>query len=114
MQRRSHPIAMLLLVTFVAAMSGTQVFAAAPVRHPAGCHGNMPSVPSPAPVSYQCCANGHDWAMPSVQFSCDRPVAGIVLADINDVGGVIFGEYPHSSESLFQSASPPRSSPLRI
>jgi hypothetical protein len=105
---------LLLLVTFLAAMFGMQAFAAAPMVHPAGCHGPMPSAPSPAPASYQCCANGHDLAIPSVQFSCDRPVARIVRTDVCDEGSLAFTGRPHSSESIFQSASPPPSSPLRI
>jgi len=114
MHGNSRLIAVLLVVTFVAAISGVQGFASEPMTHPAGCHAPMPRFPSLAPVSYQCCANGHDWAIPNVQFSCDRPVAEIVPADVSDEGNLSFGEQRHIPQSVFQSASPPRSSPLRI
>lgn len=114
MHRNSRLIAVLLLVAFVAAMSGMQAFSSEPMRHPARCHGPMPSAPSPAPVSYQCCVNGHDWAMPNMQFSYDRPLTQIVPAYVCDESSLSFGELRHFSESVSQPVSPPRSSPLRI
>jgi len=114
MHGNSRLIVVLLLVAFVAAMSGMQAFASEPTSHPAGCHGPMPSAPSQAPVSYQCCANGHDWAMPNVQFSYERPLAQTVAAFVCDEASLSFGEHYHSPEPVFPSASPPRSSPLRI
>jgi len=115
MHAHSRPIALLLLVTFLAAMSGTQGFAALPMAHPAGCHGPSGSAPSsPAPRSFQCCANGHHWAIPGTAFSPERLVAQLLPAAVCAEAGLGFGAGRRSTEFVTQSASPPPSSPLRI
>lgn len=114
MHVNSRLSAVLLLVTFVAAISGVQTFASEPMRHPAGCHAPMLSHPSLAPVSYQCCANGHDWAIPNAQFSFDRPVADVRLADVIDDSHLSSNWLSHFVEFDFPSNSPPGFAPLRI
>src|SRR5437879_11802419 len=34
------------------------------VEHAAGCHSHLPATPAPAQPSHQCCAAGHQWAIP--------------------------------------------------
>jgi hypothetical protein len=42
--------------------------------HPAaGCHHRLPVAPSKTPVSYQCCAGGHEAAIPNAVFSSPLP-----------------------------------------
>jgi len=64
----SRIVAALLVVAVCAALPGAQAWAmsAAQPVHPAGCHGHGPAIPSP--VSYQCCVNGHHWAVTSAGF----------------------------------------------
>jgi hypothetical protein len=73
-------IAVLLVAAVCVALPGAQAWSmsAAQPSHPAGCHSHGPAVPSPspAPVSYQCCVNGHHWAVGTAGFVL-RPLAGI-------------------------------------
>ena len=118
-------MAVILLVSVAAALPGTQAFAMAagqlvqPARA-AGCHPHGPAIPpaspapAPAPVSYQCCVNGHHWAIPSPSFTRRPLVAVMVDLDLGD------GTSPHSLPCLHSAGlivptiSPPGSARLRI
>jgi len=86
MQASWRMIAMGLLAAIFIALPGAQAlsaFSIAPARHPAGCHSHSPATPSPTPLSYQCCVNGHAAAIPNAAFS-NRPleaqVCGMAVA----------------------------------
>jgi hypothetical protein len=109
-------VAVLLLITFSSSLLGAQdhLFPAAPVDHPAGCHSHGPATPTPAPASYQCCANGHHTAIPNGAFSLPS-----FAEQICNVGS---SDYPHLNAVagfnpavlVVPSSSPPGASPLRI
>jgi hypothetical protein len=114
MPRASCIIAVMLLVA-TGAMAGVQALAltaAAPV-HPAGCHGHPPATPFPAPVSYQCCVNGHHSAMPSAAFS-QRPLVAQFAAPDDDENGSRPLIASHFLTPVIASNSPPGTAPLRI
>jgi len=68
----SRIVAVLLLGMMLTTPSlGTMAFGliAAPGAVPGGCHNRGTSVPPPTPVSYKCCATGHQYAIPGTSFS---------------------------------------------
>ncbi len=108
---RSRLMSGLLLLAFVAALPGTQVFAMTmPAGHPAGCHDSGPS-PADTP-SYECCISGHHWAMPGAAFSL-HPL--VDMANVSEPDHDAICSVPSSFEiAVAPSVSPPGSSPLRI
>lgn len=122
MRRVSHTTAMLLLFT-LAAMLDTQAisFPAAKPGHVAGCHGAAAPSPrpaNPAPVSYQCCVNGHHAAIPNASFSLRTSLRTVdaQLCRLQDGEGAHSDCVPllNSALSATDSGSPPGIVPLRI
>jgi hypothetical protein len=113
----SRIVAVLLLGMPLAPPSrGTMTFGlnAAPDVAPAGCHGHGTSVPSPKPVSYKCCATGHQYAVPGMSFSASTPLSFLCWANQpQQAPGVDSGT---SSRQILTPFSPgsPGSSLLRI
>ncbi|HEY6370975.1 MAG TPA: hypothetical protein VIX37_10375 [Candidatus Sulfotelmatobacter sp.] len=107
-------VAVVLLLT-MAAMPGAQAmpFPAVEAAHPAGCHGQGPATPVPSPTNYQCCANGHQAAMPNAAFSIGLMVAQICSLEHCDGAGLRFVSLP-SAVFVVPSNSPPGAVPLRI
>jgi len=115
MQRVSWSTALILVAALLlapgvwgAGLPATQV------THPAGCHQHGPTLPSPAPVSHQCCASGHQWAIVGTTFSPDPPAA---LSLWRECDALHCAEL--SIASVVSSFKPerdllPNSSPLRI
>lgn len=64
MLRTSKVLARVLVVVFATAMLPIAGWAnsTGPVERAAECHGHMPSAPTQP--SHQCCATGHQWAIP--------------------------------------------------
>ena len=123
MHKLSRMVAMGLLLSMAAVISGTPAMASVPPQaaHPAGCHGHapashVPAVPFPAPVSYQCCASGHDAALPNAAFALSLTSAAKPLSslDAGNNSGLdsITSLYP--TTLLVPSMSPPGAAPLRI
>jgi hypothetical protein len=80
----SRVIAVLLLGTMLASpYLGTMAFGltANPSAAPAGCHSHGRRVPPPQPVSYKCCATGHQHAIPGTSFSASTPLSFLCRAD---------------------------------
>ncbi len=115
MQRVSWSTALILLAALLLAPGVWAVGLPAPlVAHPAGCHQHGPVLPSPAPVSHQCCASGHQWAITGTSYSPDRPAA---LSLWREADALHWAEL--SIASVVSSFTPERdslsdSSPLRI
>lgn len=114
-------VGLLLLNASVATLPGAQTMpqAVAPVSHVAGCHrhGPMsdgPAIPSPAPVSYQCCVSGHQAALPNVAFSLR--FHGALLGNVNDARnlGSDLASNPVPLVFVVPSDSPPITTSLRI
>ncbi len=109
-------LAVLLAVAVTVAVPAVQALFAAPGSHerPAGCHERTGQVPTPGPVSYQCCRAGHHAAI--VQpLSASRPVtlyvapatiSGQFLTSASAVAG--------ARDRLTESGDPPGALPLRI
>jgi hypothetical protein len=116
MLANSRMIAVLLLCTMTAALPGAQAFAlaAAPPAHPAGCHRQGPATPTPAPVSYQCCVNGHHWTIPSASFSTQAPLAEFSRSDGGGDFSLASVLSAHFSMIVVPASSPPPGvAPLR-
>ena len=66
MLQRSRALAGMLVAVFAIATLPIASWAdsSAYMEHPAECHGHMPSTPAPAQPGHQCCAIGHQWAIP--------------------------------------------------
>jgi len=115
----SRTISIWVILAMAATLPGTQAFAfsSAPMAM-AGCHSHHadrdpgPAAPAPEHGQYQCCANGHHWAIP-VAFAA-RPMLAVVDWNTED------GSNSASLIGLFEAfllnpaVSPPAASPLRI
>ena len=113
MQGSLRMIAALFLGAVFVFPGTVTAFAALPAGHPAGCHDHRPPAPSPAPISFQCCVNGHHAALPNAVFTIPQDVG--LCGSVGDVPFRIGLEsYSNIVQFLFSSSSPPGSSPLRI
>jgi hypothetical protein len=114
MARRSSWLVPILLITVVVTLPGAHAFAFSfsPAEHPSACHSHTPAKQPLAPVNYQCCAGGHDAAVPSKAFSSSPP-----LLQPEDLDGspelVSSGALP-SLPFVASTNSPPELTPLRI
>jgi hypothetical protein len=116
MQQTSGMIAVLLLVVMTAAFPGAHALAFLTTQpvHPAGCHNHGPATPAPAPASFQCCASGHQAAMPNASYS-PHPLAGrlsALTAGEQLSQDFALGRLP--ARLIVPSNSPPGAVPLRI
>src|SRR3954447_134975 len=112
MLRRSKILAGILAVVFAAAVLPIAGWASATghVEHAAGCHSDMPSSPAPAEPSHQCCATGHQWAVPGSPVIL-QPIAQVGLHKIaHDLRAFLFND----RALAFVSDSPPVHTSLRI
>jgi len=80
------------------------------VEHAAGCHSDKPSRPSPAQPSHQCCATGHQWAMPGSPLILHSAIAQVGIHKMHDLRPFLFGHLALAS----LSDSPPVPTSLRI
>jgi hypothetical protein len=78
------------------------------------CHGHMPEQPARVPVSYQCCVNGHDAAIPQATFQARPLLALFSKSDGGEDFSLTSVLVPHSSIIVVPSSSPPGIAPLRI
>jgi hypothetical protein len=120
MHRLLRMVAVWLLVPMAIALGGSQAMSspAAPARHPAGCHSPAPATRFPAPTSYQCCANGHQAALPNPSFALGSSfrcvTAQLCSLDSSDSPRLSFVSCLHSAVFVVPSNSPPDVAPLRI
>jgi hypothetical protein len=79
-------IALVMLVAVVSPALFGQVFvlvpAQAPQPRPAGCHEHGQKVPSPSPVTYQCCRVGHQFATVRDAVSLRAPFVTVSRAEV--------------------------------
>ena len=100
--------AVVVLVGMVAALPGAQAFAVSRSAHTESCHSHTRTPMSPA--SYQCCANGHNWAIAGSPVLVFAPALTDSRVDQDP-------QWLQSGQTLtftFLSSSPPAVSPLRI
>jgi hypothetical protein len=82
-----------------------------PLERAAECHGHMPSAPTPAQPSHQCCAAGHQWAIPGSPVILHPVVAPAgIRQDAHDFQLYLFSRPTHA----LISDSPPVKTSLRI
>jgi len=113
MSLSSRIVAVIVLVAVGAAFAGAQASSLSipQPKHPP-CHGHMPA-PSRAPVSYQCCINGHHAAIPQATFS-PRPLEALLSALPDNQGDLVCSIAMYSPVPVFVADSPPGLAPLRI
>jgi len=114
MAHGSRIVAVIVLVAVGAVFGSIQASASfVPDSNLPPCHGQMPTLPSPAPVHYQCCIDGHHSAIPQAAFSV-RPLVGklSVSAPIDVNPGSSTATY--SLAPVFVANSPPAAAPFRI
>jgi len=95
-----------LLCSIGATTPGAQALAVQANGPAQGCHSH-PAAPSPA--RYQCCANGHNWAITASPMAVQAPVQ----IDWRVEFDVLFGS-PQGAVFAFLASSPPVPLPLRI
>jgi len=113
MLRTSRVLAGMLVAVFTIAMLPIAGWAnsSGPVERPAECHGHMPSTPMPAQPSHQCCAAGHQWAIPGAPVVLHPVTAQTgVRQDAHDFEPYLFSPPTHA----IISDSPPVTTSLRI
>lgn len=118
MYRRFRILAILLVAVSAAALPDLHAMAfsdagSGSTRPAAGCHHRLPAAPSKTPVSYQCCAGGHEAAIPNAVFSSS--LAGSAVLAVRDLDSL--PAYSLSQPSFVvtsASDSPPGAFALRI
>jgi hypothetical protein len=124
MHRLLRTVAAVLLIPMAMALPGGRVMSspAALARHPAGCHSPGPATRFPGPTSYQCCASGHQAALPNASFALGSALrsslrCGLVqLCSLDGSGGprLSFVTCLHSAVFVVPFSSPPGVAPLRV
>src|SRR5260370_28398667 len=115
MHRIFHMAALLLLAATASTLQGaTALRPSTAPAHSAGCHGDQPATPSPAPSRYQCCVNGHHTALPNAPFAFRSMAAQPGRLDGSDLSHRDAVCRFHLAFLVFPSNSPPHISPLRI
>jgi len=113
MLQRSRVLTGMLVVVFAIATLPIAGWADSPsqVQHLAGCHSHLPATPAPAPPSHQCCAAGHQWAIPGSPVVLHPVVAQAgTREEAHDFQPYLFSRPTHA----LISDSPPVTASLRI
>jgi len=119
MHRLLRMVAAVLLIPMAMALPGAQAMSspAVPAHHSAGCHGQAPATRFPAPTSYQCCASGHQAALPNASFALLSSISVVAQrCSLDGSGGprLSFVSWLHSAVLVVPFSSPPGAAPLRI
>jgi len=111
----SHIVAVIVLVGVGAAFTSAQgADHSIPQPKLPPCHGHLPEQPARAPLSYQCCVNGHHAAIPQATFSA-RPLLALFPKSHGAEGFSLASVLAaHFSTVVAPSSSPPGTVPLRI
>ena len=98
---------LVIVLGLLAASPGAQALAFVPRGNAQGCHDHTRS--PMIPVSYQCCANGHNWAVAATPVVMAPPaLCSHANTDSN------WFHLPEPTVVTFLSSSPPNELPLRI
>jgi hypothetical protein len=111
----SKAFGVLLLSLMIAApIAAPGLVASASAQHPsAGCHGDSGKVPSPAPVSHQCCQGAHHAAILQ-QHSTPRPsLLSLALTNFTRHVNAATGPVSVSNQAIV-SGNQPAVSSLRV
>ena len=114
-------VGLLLVIAMAAASPGGQTMpaTAGPMNPPAGCHGHgpasaAPAHPAPVPASYQCCATGHQAALPNAPFSLYSAAAQLCSLNAGEGFGLDLAPNLPAAALVAPSDSPPITTSLRI
>jgi len=112
MLQRSRVLAGMLVAVFATATLPIAGWAnsSGTVERAAECHGHMPSTPAPAQPGHQCCATGHQWAIPGSPVILHPVIAQAGTRLEYDLQPYLFIRPRHA---IF-SDSPPGTTSLRI
>ena len=113
MLQRSRVLAGMLVGVFATAtlpLAG-RANSSGPVERAAECHGHKPSAPAPSQPGHQCCAAGHQWAIPGSPVILHPVIAQVGIRDqAHGFQLYLFTRPTHA----FISDSPPVTTSLRI
>jgi hypothetical protein len=112
--------AVLVFLAVTATLFGMQTMSQSGMQsgHEAHCHDSgadsSTQAPQKSPPKYQCCANGHSFAIISTAFSLERLSAMhlVLSADETDLSRLAC--QPEIVRYVLLSVTPSRSSPLRV
>lgn len=107
-------LALALMMAMAAVPNAPAMPFLAQAAHPAGCHSHGPASPIPSPVDYQCCASGHQAAMPNIAFSLRSASAQLCLLHGGEDLELESVPRQFPTGEIVSSYSPPGTSPLRI
>jgi hypothetical protein len=112
MLQRSRVLAGMLVAVFATATLPIAGWAnsSGPVERAAACHGHMPSTPAPAHPSHQCCATGHQWAIPGSPVILHPVIAQVGMRLEYDIQPYLFSRPTRA----VLSDSPPVTTSLKI
>lgn len=113
---RARVLAMLVLLAVVATLPCVKVFAfsTGDSARPPACHSHLPVTPMRAPISLQCCMEGHHAAIPNAAFS-PGPLAQLASRQPSyTFPDISFSMTAPSVSFPVASDSPPGAVPLRI
>ena len=113
MLQRSRVLAGMLVAVFATAALPIVGWAnsSSQVQHAAGCHSHLPATPAPAQPSHQCCAAGHQWAIPGSPVILHPVIAQAGIRDeAHDFDPYLFS----GPANALISDSPPVTTSLRI
>ena len=85
---------------------------ARPLDRPAGCHEHGSNAPPSRPVRTECCAVGHNAAVPQTVQSFEPVLLNIPIEFVGDVPVTLPAD--GTEQFLMSSGDPPGSTPLRI
>jgi hypothetical protein len=112
--RLAHKATALLLLAALGSFAAGQAFPPVEFLHkpPAGCHEHSQKAPSSAPMTYQCCATGHNAAVlqPVLDLDTLLPVSPVPDLTSPVSTGFILGSFSQH----FSANRPPGSATLRI
>src|SRR5579862_2485151 len=81
--------------------------------HDSGADSSKPA-PQKSPVKYQCCANGHSFAIVTTAFSVERLSSMLLILSADETDLARLACQPEIVRFVLSSATPSRSSPLRV
>jgi hypothetical protein len=113
MLQRSRALAGMLVAVFAIATLPIAGWANSSnqVQHAGGCHSHLPATPAPEQPSHQCCAAGHQWAIPGSPVVLHPVVVhAAICQDAHDPQLHVFSRRTHT----LISDSPPLTTSLRI
>jgi len=111
---RIVPMLLMALVTTISLAGQDSTMMTPAALRPAGCHQHGAKPPASTPVSYGCCQQGHDPAIPQSSFVSHRAPSRLV-STLSSLNPPFAAPRPGSLQILtISSPDPPHTVPLRV